>query len=77
MTYWDPIGVNGVPEAYDEYDEYSGQLARKLREGADARAVAEYLADVQTERMCLPKTAAQLTEVADHVSHWYSVEMQH
>jgi hypothetical protein len=22
MTYWDPIGVSGVPEASDEYDEY-------------------------------------------------------
>lgn len=33
LLWWDPIGVYGVVEAIDEYDDYSGQLARMLREG--------------------------------------------
>jgi hypothetical protein len=40
MTYWDPIGVKGIPEASDEYDSYLGPLAKKLREGADACGVS-------------------------------------
>jgi hypothetical protein len=24
MERWDPIGVNGIPEAQDEYDSYIG-----------------------------------------------------
>jgi hypothetical protein len=26
MEYWDPIGVNGIPEAADEYDGYVGDF---------------------------------------------------
>jgi hypothetical protein len=33
MTYWDPIGVNGIPEASDEYDSYLGPLAKKSLTG--------------------------------------------
>jgi hypothetical protein len=76
MTYWDPIGVNGIPEASDEYDTYLGPLAEKLREGADARAVCQYLSDIQTERMGLPTTPDQLADIGERVVGWYSVEMQ-
>ncbi len=76
MTYWDPIGVSGVPEASDEYDEYLGPLANKLRQGTDARGVCEYLSDIQTERMEIPATPDQLTDVGERVVGWYSVEMQ-
>jgi len=76
MKEWDPIGVAGVPEAYDEYDSYAGPLARRLREGANARDVAEYLAEVETERMGLPNTADQLDEVGVRVLAWYSAAMR-
>ena len=76
MTYWDPIGVNGIPEASDEYDTYLGPLAGKLREGADASGVCEYLSGIQTERMGLPATPDQLTDVGERVASWYSVEMR-
>jgi hypothetical protein len=33
----DPIVVDGIPEASDEYDSYLGSLTKKLREGTDAR----------------------------------------
>ena len=74
MTHWDPIGVNGIPEASDEYDSYLGPLAKKLREGADARGVSEYLSKIQTERMEIPATPDQLTDVGERVVGWYGVE---
>ena len=76
MASWDPIGVNGIAEASDEYDTYLGPLAGKLRAGADARAVCEYLADIQTQRIGLPATPDQLTDVGERVVGWYAVEMQ-
>jgi len=76
MTYWDPIGVNGIPEASDEYDSYLGPLAEKLREGADAHGVSEYLSEIQSQRMGLSTTPDRLTDVGERVLSWYSVEMQ-
>jgi hypothetical protein len=77
MASWDPIGVNGNAEASDEYDTYLGPLAEKLRKGAEARTVCEYLADIQTRRMDLPATPDQLADVGERVIDWYAAEMQH
>lgn len=76
MAHWDPIGVSAVPEAQDEYDEYLRPLVDGLNEGADAQAVAVYLARVQTEWMGLPATPDQLGGVADRVVDWYTSEMR-
>lgn len=76
MKYWDPIGVKGIPEASDEYDPYLGPLAEKLREGANARGVCEYLSEIQTKRMEIPATPDQLTDVGERVAGWYDVEME-
>jgi hypothetical protein len=51
-------------------------LGGKLREGADARGVCEYLSEIQTERMELPATPDQLTDVGERVAGWYSAEMR-
>jgi hypothetical protein len=71
LADWDPIGVNGIPEARDEYDGYLGAVANRLRDGANAREVAEYLADVQSDRMGLPATPEQLDRVAERIVRWY------
>ena len=76
MEHWDPIGVDGIPEARDEYDGYLGPLVNRLHDGANAQTVAEYLASVQTERMGLPATADQLNDVASRVVAWYAGEMR-
>jgi len=47
MEEWDPIGVRRIPEAADEYDTYLGPLASRLREGAPAETIADYLSDVE------------------------------
>jgi hypothetical protein len=71
MTCWDPIGVNGIPEAQDEYDGYLAPLIEMLSGGADARDVARYLAKVQTEQMGLPATSEELHEAAHRIVGWY------
>ena len=53
MEEWDPIGVRGFPEAADEYDGYLGPLAARLGEGASAEAIAEYLTEIEEDRMGL------------------------
>ena len=51
LIWWDPIGVYGEPEARDEYDAYSGTVARLLREGGREPEVAAYLREVETDRI--------------------------
>ena len=70
MAAWDPIGVKNEPIAADEYDSYMLPLARKLREGAPADAVAAFLdaAEVQMGYGEIPRNAA----VADEILWWYA-----
>ena len=72
MEEWDPVGARDTPEAYDEYDSYIGQLGRKLYEGADTRAVAEYLAWVETAMMGLPAAAHDRMGVGESITAWYT-----
>jgi hypothetical protein len=58
MDEWDPIGVRGIPEAADEYDGYLGPLAARLREGASAEVIADYLTEIEEGRMGLGESAA-------------------
>jgi hypothetical protein len=53
MTAWDPIGVDGIPEAADEYDSYIGGIYVLLRDGASDDKIAEHLADIETKTMGL------------------------
>ncbi len=76
MTHWDPIGVNGIPQARDEYDRYLDPLANLLRGGADTDKVAGYLADVERGQMELPASRDQLLDVANQAIDWYTAEMQ-
>jgi hypothetical protein len=50
MDECDPLHARGVPEAADEYDGYLGPLAARLREGASADVIADYLTEVERER---------------------------
>ena len=40
---WDPIGVNDVPEARDEYSSYLPHIFRLALEGADRERIANSL----------------------------------
>jgi hypothetical protein len=76
MEEWDPIGVNGVEEAVDEYDGYLGPIGERLRSGASVEEVASYLTHVREDRMDLGPTGRERdTATAAHLVDWYSGEM--
>lgn len=51
---WDPIGVNGIPGAEDEYDSYVGKIYLMLiDERASRDAILKYLLDVAINHMGL------------------------
>jgi hypothetical protein len=51
MSAWDPIGVQGIPEALDEYDAYIAGVYRLSSNGATDREVAHHLLEIETIRM--------------------------
>jgi hypothetical protein len=51
---WDPIGVNDVPEARDEYASYAPGVAGLLRSGASDDEIRSHLATIVAEWMGLP-----------------------
>jgi hypothetical protein len=53
MEEWDPIGVNDVPEAADEYDGYIGGIYVLLRDGASDEQIAQHLSEIETKTMGL------------------------
>lgn len=76
MDEWDPIGVAGVPEAADEYDSYLGQIGERLRAGATADALGDYLVWVEEDRMGLTSTAEARErdrELGARLITWYAV----
>src|SRR2546430_16029488 len=78
MEEWDPISVRGIPEAADEYDGYLGPLAARLREGRSADAAAEYLTEIEEDRMGLGESAAargRNQALAARLLPWHDQEM--
>lgn len=51
---WDPIGVNDVPAARDEYASYAPGILTLLRRGADDAEIIRHLQTIEAERMGLP-----------------------
>ncbi len=63
---WDPIGVQQVPEAQDEYDSYVGGVYRLLASGSSAQEIADHLWRIENETMGLPALdRAKLIPVAE------------
>jgi hypothetical protein len=51
---WDPIGVQEIPEAHDEYDSYIGGVYRLIASGATEQQVADHLWHIENDTMGLP-----------------------
>lgn len=78
MKEWDPIGVDGIPEAADEYDRYAGEVGEMLRQGVDAPSVAEHLRRVREEYIGLGPDDDYLQRerrIAEQLVEWYAAEM--
>lgn len=70
MAKWDPIGVNDVAEAADEYDSYIGGVYELLEQGASAESFRVYLRRIEIEAMelvdasCEPLLCAEARNAA-------------
>jgi|SRR5262245_42215862 len=53
LTEWDPIGVNGVAEAQDEYDSYVPAIYKMLISRKPRHELFDYLWWLETEHMAL------------------------
>ena len=51
MAEWDPIGINDVPEAADEYDSYIGGVYDLLAQGASQDSIRAYLRQIEIDQM--------------------------
>jgi hypothetical protein len=78
MTEWDPIGVQGEPDAADEYHNCAGRVYAYLAQGLNAERIATYLAQVETDEMAMPpRDAAELQRCAEHlVQCWEELDHQ-
>ena len=59
LTYiWDPIGVRQVPQARDEYESYLPQVFKRVLEATGPEPIADYLMEIESERMGYSPTKA-------------------
>jgi hypothetical protein len=65
---WDPIGINDVPEAHDEYDSYVGSVYRLLASHCSADQIIDHLATIESRTMELGiPNRKRLTHVASQL----------
>ena len=67
---WDPIGVAGSASARDEYYSYLPHLFALVRDGEDAKEIANYLIETQMQRMGLRANKERALEVAEILLEW-------
>jgi hypothetical protein len=59
MSTWDPIGVNDIPEAADEYDSYIGGAYELLERGASEESIRAYLRNIEIDAMGMVNGSGQ------------------
>ena len=76
---WDPLGVDDAfPVTAGEYDAYVPVLLSRLRAGATAGEVAEYLLDVERSSMGQRfSDDTELCEVGERVIAWFEESVPH
>ena len=60
---WDPIGINDVSPADDEYDSYVGDVCSLLLSGANAAELRQHLAHIEADNMGLSSPCSHLDDV--------------
>ena len=53
LTEWDPIGIQEIPEAHDEYDSYAPDICELLMGNQTIDSVFDYLWQLETDHMGL------------------------
>jgi hypothetical protein len=67
MRDWDPIGINDVPAAQDEYDRYIDQVLRLFERGASVTALSDRLLEIETADMGLRGDRGRALRVAEQL----------
>jgi hypothetical protein len=71
---WDPIGVKDLAEdSADEYEDYAGQIVRRLRAGADEEELAALLESFRIDMGLEP--ADPPLETAGRIVAWYRASL--
>ena len=76
---WDPIGLNDAfPVTADEYDRYARVLLSRLRSGATASVLADYLLDVERSEMGRRFSEdAKLRDLGERLVWWFEASISH
>lgn len=69
---WDPIGVEGVPEAADEYDCLISPLMHRLHEGARKRQIRRWLMEEVSDHFGLRADRRREGELAASLVEWWA-----
>ncbi len=75
---WDPIGVNHVPEAWNEYTGYVAEISSIAWSGATSVEIAKNLSGIEKEKMNFNvsgDTFEHDMDTAELILHW--VEFLH
>ena len=67
---WDPIGVQDIPLARDEYYGYLPQVFKLLKSGADKIKISEYLDRTEEIDIGLSSNLSKNLEVAKLLINW-------
>jgi hypothetical protein len=64
LREWDPIGVQDIPDAQDEYDAYVSSIYKLLVSGKPEHKLFDYLWWIETEHMGLTGDRQQKMAIA-------------
>jgi len=62
---WDPIGVNEIPEARDEYSSYVPAVVRLVQSGADESQISRHLQTIEEVSITVGVYADRRKRVAE------------
>jgi hypothetical protein len=68
LNDWDPIGVRGVAQAQDEYDQYVMPVARMIVAGESVMVLSNYLLGIETTAMGLAGNPDRTRIVAEKLA---------
>ena len=67
LESWDPVGVNDVPAAQDEYDSYLPSILQLLERHVSVADLARHLTDITARDMGLVAVAQRDLAVAERL----------
>jgi hypothetical protein len=76
LLTWDPIGVDGLPEAADEYDCLIDPIVHRLRDGVSAEALASWLCEELEDHFGLEPDTGRERALAIELTAWWRSSTQ-